>query len=241
MTQNIYDDDEFFEAYSRLDRSVYGLNGAPEWPALRNLLPDLRGLRVLDLGCGYGWFCRWARQNGAAHVLGIDVSDKMLQRARAALQHEGIVYRRADLEHVDLLASSFDAAYSSLAFHYLTNFEECVSRIHRALVPGGRLVFSVEHPIVTASHNPQWLPAAGGNVWPVDHYFDEGPRSTNWLVDSVIKQHRTIGTYLNTLVRSGFTIAHAEDWGPTKEQVAARPEWEDERQRPLFFLVAANR
>ena len=66
MTQNIYDNEEFFAGYSRLPRSVEGLDGAPEWPALRAMLPELRGRRVLDLGCGFGWFCRWAREQGAA-------------------------------------------------------------------------------------------------------------------------------------------------------------------------------
>ncbi|MGH7054452.1 MAG: class I SAM-dependent methyltransferase, partial [Stellaceae bacterium] len=82
MTQNIYDDEDFFAGYSRLPRSVHGLDGAPEWPALRALIPDLRDRAVLDLGCGFGWFCRWARQAGAASVLGIDVSEKMLARAK---------------------------------------------------------------------------------------------------------------------------------------------------------------
>ncbi len=56
MTQNIYDNPAFFEGYSQLGRSVHGLAGAAEWPALRAMLPDLRGLRVVDLGCGYGEF-----------------------------------------------------------------------------------------------------------------------------------------------------------------------------------------
>src|SRR5882757_3088478 len=108
MTQNIYDDEEFFEGYSRLGRSVEGLDGAPEWPALRALLPELRGLRVLDLGCGFGWFCRWAQRAGAAHILGIDVSEKMLARARATTPSAScgtarsggtaITYTRADME-----------------------------------------------------------------------------------------------------------------------------------------------
>ena len=69
MTQNIYDNPEFFAGYSRLDRSVEGLAGAAEWPALRALLPDLRGTKVVDLGCGFGWFCRFARAQGATRVL----------------------------------------------------------------------------------------------------------------------------------------------------------------------------
>jgi hypothetical protein len=70
MAQNIYDRPAFFAAYSQLSRSVDGLDAAAEWPALRALLPDLDGKRIADLGCGFGWFARWARENGAAHVLG---------------------------------------------------------------------------------------------------------------------------------------------------------------------------
>jgi hypothetical protein len=57
----------------------------------------------------------------------------------------------------------------------------------------------------------------------------------------VIKQHRTIATYLNLLLRSGFALLHVEEWGPTEEQIAARPQFADERQRPPFLLVAARR
>src|SRR5712671_1955205 len=107
MTQNVYDDDEFFAGYSRLARSVEGLDGAPEWPALRALLPDLSGRRVLDLGCGFGGFCRWARQQGAAHVLGIDVSERMLAQAGASTPDAAITYTRADMEHFELPPAAF--------------------------------------------------------------------------------------------------------------------------------------
>jgi SAM-dependent methyltransferase len=241
MTQNIYDHEEFFEAYSRLRRSVEGLDGAPEWPALRALLPELRGLKVLDLGCGFGWFCRWARQQGAAHALGIDVSERMLARARAATQDTAITYTRADMEHLELPPESFDVVYSSLALHYIERLHELMSAVYRSLVPGGRLVFSVEHPIFTAPTDPHWsLDARGRQTWPIDSYLDEGPRSTDWLTTGVIKQHRTLATYLNLLLRCGFAISHVEEWGPTAAQVAAQPDLAGERQRPPFLLVAAR-
>src|SRR5437764_7634544 len=116
MTQNIYDNDEFFAGYSRLGRSVAGLDGMPEWPSLRAMLPPLRGARIVDLGCGFGWFCRWARDQGAAQVLGIDVSEKMLARARTETAEAAIAYRRADLETVELPEQGFDLVYSALAF-----------------------------------------------------------------------------------------------------------------------------
>src|SRR3984893_11062302 len=155
MTQNIYDNEEFFAGYSRLRRSIEGLGGAPEWPALQALLPALRGRAVLDLGCGFGWFCRWARQQGAAHVLGIDVSEKMLARARTTADDPAITYTRADMEQLELPADSFDLVYSSLALHYLENLSGLISQAYRSLVPGGALVFSVEGPIFTAPAEPR--------------------------------------------------------------------------------------
>jgi ubiquinone/menaquinone biosynthesis C-methylase UbiE len=241
MTQNVYDDEVFFAAYSRLRRSVEGLDGAPEWPALRAMLPDLRGLKVLDLGCGFGWFCRWARQQGAAHVLGIDVSEKMLARARATTQEEAISYTRADMEQLELPPQSFDLVYSSLALHYVANLSPLMAQVHRSLTPGGCLVFSVEHPIFTAPAEPGWSPnAAGRKIWPIEGYLDEGPRSTDWLAKGVVKQHRTLATYINMLIRLGFSLANVEEWGPSEDQVAAQPQWADERQRPPFLLVAAR-
>jgi SAM-dependent methyltransferase len=242
MTQNIYDNDEFFAGYSRLNRSVEGLDGAPEWPALRALLPALGGLKVLDLGCGFGWFCRWAREQGAAAVLGIDVSEKMLARAAATTPDAAVAYARADMERLALSAGSFDIVYSSLALHYIENLDGLVSEVQRALAPGGSFVFSVEHPIFTAPAAPGWSTDDGGRqTWPVDRYLEEGPRSTDWLAKGVVKQHRTVATYLNLLLRRGFALRHVEEWGPTDAQIAARPDWAAERQRPPFLLVAANR
>ena len=242
MTQNIYDNDEFFAGYARLSRSVEGLDGAAEWPALRALLPELQGLRVLDLGCGFGWFCRWARAAGAAQIHGIDVSEKMLARATTETEDPAITYARADLEQIDLPSGAFDLVFSSLTLHYLENLERLMSQVHRALVPGGHLVFSAEHPIYTAPTAPGWsINATGGKIWPVDSYLEEGPRSTDWLAKGVIKQHRTLATYLNMLLRLGFTLRHIEEWRPTDAQIGARPSLAEERHRPMFFLLSAQR
>ena len=237
MTQNIYDRGDFFAGYSRLPRSVKGLRAAPEWPSLRAMLPNLRGLRVLDLGCGFGWFCRWARQNGAAHVVGLDVSENMLARARAETDDDRIRYAREDLDRVKLPRAAFDLVYSSLAFHYLENLDRLMLQIHRSLGPRGSLVFSVEHPIYTAPSKPKW----SRQTWPVDGYLDEGPRTTDWLAKGVVKQHRTVATYINMLLGLGFTISKVDEWGPSERQVKSEPGWALERERPCFLLLAAKR
>jgi SAM-dependent methyltransferase len=241
MTQNIYDNAEFFAGYSQLPRSVEGLDGAPEWPSLRALLPDISGLRVLDLGCGFGWFCRWARENGAARVDGIDVSENMLARARAETADTAVTYVRADMETLTLPPAAYDVVYSSLAFHYLVDLQRLVQQISQTLVPGGRLVVSVEHPFMTAPAQPGWSVVAGRKAWPINGYLEEGPRTTDWLTKGVVKQHRTLATYLNMLRACGFTLSHIEEWGPTPAQIAEHPEWSVERERPMFLLMSATR
>jgi SAM-dependent methyltransferase len=242
MTQNIYDDPDFQSGYSGLPRSVEGLAGAPEWPALRALLPDPRGRRVVDLGCGYGWFCRWVCEEGAAEVLGLDVSENMLARARADTSDAAIRYAGADLEAFTLPAAAFDLAYSSLTFHYIADLGRLFASIHQALVPGGRLVFSIEHPIFMVPTHPVWSAGTDGRaVWPLDGYLAEGQRVTEWFAPGVIKYHRTLGTTLNLLIGSGFSVRHIEEWGPTEAQIAAKPEWVKERERPMFLIIAAER
>lgn len=242
MAHNIYDRQDFFEGYSRLRRSVQGLDGAAEWPAVRAMLPDMRGRRVVDLGCGFGWFARWARAEGAAEVLGLDLSENMLARARAETADPAVRYEIADLDKLDLPAASFDLAYSSLAFHYVEDFARLVGVIHRALVPGAPLVFTIEHPIYMAPTRPGWrVEADGRKVWPVDGYAIKGRRTTDWLAKGVVKQHRMIGTTLNTLIGASFAIEGVQEWRPTAEQVAAEPALAVELERPMILAVAARK
>ena len=242
MTQNIYDDPAFFEAYATLPRSTGGLDAAPEWPRLRRLLPNLESSDVIDLGCGYGWFSAYAAEAGAARVTAYDVSEKMLARARFLNAHPVISYALADLETLSLGRESADVVYSSLAFHYIENLDRLFGDIARSLRPQGAFVFSVEHPMLTAPQTQGWITdASGRRSWPVNSYLDEGARQSNWLADDVLKQHRTFSTYLNMLVRHGLSLSHAEEWGPSDAELAAQPALADERQRPTFLLLAAQK
>ncbi|MDT8871069.1 class I SAM-dependent methyltransferase [Komagataeibacter rhaeticus] len=125
MSQNIYDQPDFFHGYSQLPRSRAGLDAAAEWPAMQALLPPLARARIVDLGCGFGWFCRWASARHAGSVLGIDLSENMLARARGFGHDAAITYARQDLETLDLPAAAFDLAYSSLALHYIRDLAPC--------------------------------------------------------------------------------------------------------------------
>src|SRR5271167_2649382 len=96
--QNIYDDPDFFAGYAKLPRSERGLAVVYEWAAFQRLLPPSLGdLRVLDLGCGLGYFAREARARGAREVVGVDLSERMLDAARAQTDDPGITYLRQSL------------------------------------------------------------------------------------------------------------------------------------------------
>ena len=241
MAQNIYDQPAFFEGYSSLPRSIHGLAGAAEWDSVRALLPDLKGRRIVDLGCGFGWFARHAAEAGAESVLGLDLSENMLARARAQTQTPAVRYEIADLDRLDLPEGGFDFAYSSLAFHYVADFDRLARVVHAALTPGASFIFTIEHPIYMAPSQPDWREVEGRTVWPLDGYLVEGPRRTDWLAKGVLKYHRTLGTTLNALVAAGFAIRHVEEWKPSAGQLAEHPEWQVELNRPMFLLIACER
>ena len=239
MKQNKYDEPEFFAAYSRLLRSRHGLAAGLEWTAFRTLLPDLRDKRVLDLGCGFGWHCHYAQEHGARTVIGIDLSEKMLERARTTTHSPGIEYHRCAIEDIDFPANQFDVVISSLALHYVESFDQVCQRVFHCLTQKGVFVFSVEHPIFTALPAQSWYHGPNGERlhWPVDNYQEEGRRQTNWLTKNVIKYHRTIATYVNTLIDSHFLIKRLEEPKPPPD--TTDPDVQDQSRRPPFLLIAA--
>ena len=242
MAQNIYDDPAFFAGYSSLPRQVRGLDGAPEWPAIRAMLPDPAGKRVADLGCGFGWAARWMRGHGAASVLGIDLSRNMIERARRDTADPAIEYRIANLETLVLPRAAFDLVYSALAFHYVADFARLARTIHAALAAGGDLVFTIEHPVFMAAADPRWIRDGDGRrTWPVNNYSREGERRTDWFAKGVVKYHRTLATTLNTLIGADFHLRRIEEFAPTPEQVRQMPELEKELDRPMMLLVAARK
>lgn len=242
MAQNIYDKPEFFVGYSQLPRQVHGLDGAPEWSAVSAMIPDLRGKRVVDLGCGFGWLARWAREHGAASVLGLDLSEKMIARAKADTRDAAIEYHIADLEGLDLPGASFDFAFSALAFHYIEDFERLARMVYRCLVPGSHFVFTIEHPIYMAATHPGWSTGDDGRkTWPINRYSIEGERRTDWFAKGVLKHHRTIATTLNTLIDVGFAIRHIEEFAPTAEQIMENPGLAEEVERPMMLLISVQR
>ncbi len=242
MKQNKYDDKIFFEKYSKMDRSIKGLAGAGEWKTLEKLLPDFKDKRVLDLGCGFGWHCQYAIEHGANTVTGVDISGNMLTIAREKTASE-INYIQTPIEDITFDPNSFDVVISSLALHYIKSFELIVEKVSGCLVPDGDFVFSVEHPSFTAYGSQDWYLDENGNIlhFPLDNYFFEGERTTNFLGEKVIKYHKTLTTYLNGLLQSGFELTGIVEPKPSEQLLHTVKGMENELRRPMMLIISAKK
>ncbi|MDQ0217638.1 class I SAM-dependent methyltransferase [Peribacillus cavernae] len=243
MKQNKYDDSNFFSAYKQLPRSIKGLEGAGEWHVFKSLIPELRNKNVLDLGCGFGWHCRFAREQQAVSVVGVDISEKMLRQAREQTDDPAISYLQMPIEDIEFSNSQFDVVISSLSFHYIKSFEVICKKVHDCLKLGGTFIFSVEHPIFTARNEQDWYLDDQGNRlhWPVDNYQSEGVRETTFLIENVIKYHRTISTYINDLIGAGFNLKAIKEPMPSDEMLKNDSLMKDEKRRPMFLIISVEK
>jgi len=243
MKQNKYDDNNFFSAYERMPRSVKGLDAAGEWHILKEMIPDLQNKSVLDLGCGFGWHCRHAREQEASSVIGIDISEKMLQKAREMTDDSAISYIKMPIEDINFSEVQFDVVISSLAFHYIKSFEAICKKVYHCLKSGGSFVFSVEHPIFTSRNEQDWYYDDQGNRlhWAVDNYQSEGLRETTFLTENVIKYHRTFSTYVNDLINVGFIIKEVKEPIPSEEMLKSSTDMKDELRRPMFLIFSTEK
>lgn len=243
MKENKYDNLKFFNQYKQMPRSINGLKAAGEWHELQKMLPEFKDKRVLDLGCGFGWHCRYAAEQGAQSVIGIDLSENMLNQAKQMTKSSQIQYFQMAIEEIDYPPSTFDVVMSSLAFHYVESFEKICKKVSACLVSGGTFVFSVEHPVFTANTVQDWYYNEAGERlhWPIDEYFTEGLRRTHFLGEEVSKYHKTLTTYINGLIQEGFEIKKVVEPEPEASMLQDNKDMQDELRRPMMLLICAQK
>ncbi len=240
--KNEYDDKRFFEAYAKMSRSRDGLCAAGEWHQLMPLFPSLQGKHVLDLGCGYGWHCKFAAEQGAVQILGIDASRKMIEEAQKRNSEESITYRICEVEEYEYPEHTWDCVVSNLVLHYIEDIEGVFQKVYRTLKPGGAFIFNIEHPVFTAGVGQDWIYAEDGKprYWPLDDYFMLGERKTHFLGCDVVKQHHTLTQILMGLLDCGFVLEAVEEAKPSEDMMGIAG-MKDELRRPMMLLVKAGK
>jgi SAM-dependent methyltransferase len=232
-------DDQLTERYlAHRHSGARSPNTVMEEPAFLEAIGDVQGLRVLDLGCGDGSTARLVLGAGAASYCGIDGSPSMIARARAAVVDQRATFEVADIEDVRPDRGGVDLIISRMALHYVTEVGMVFRRAREGLTGGGRLVFTVAHPVITSHEND---PDGRRTSWTVDDYFVRGPRPRQWFGTTVTWWHRTIEDYVCLLLEAGFAVRGLSECEPAAHLLADDPpELARRRRVPVVLLLAAE-
>jgi SAM-dependent methyltransferase len=226
----LYEDPALAQAYARVTAAnVY--NAAYERPAVREVLGEVRGLDALDAGAAAGEHSAWLVEHGA-RVVAVDVSEAMVQLARARLGDAATVLCADLARPLPLADASFDLVLSSLTLHYLEDWLPTLREFARVLRPGGRLVFSTHHPALTDD--------------PVADYHAVRLVEEGWggFADSPVSMrfyHRPLERIVGDVLAAGFVLRALREPRPSADAEARDPVIAARlRTRPWFLIVDAE-
>ncbi|CAM3712653.1 class I SAM-dependent methyltransferase [Mesobacillus zeae] len=232
-----YDQEDFFDRFMKRRGRQDSPNNAIEGPIIDELLGDVQGKSILDLGCGDGMFGKELLQRGAGFYTGVEGSAKMAAAANGNLSGENCAISHNTMEKYIYPSGQFDIVASRLAIHYLTDIQSLFLNVHKTLKEHGRFVFSVQHPLTTSSFLSKQTGEKRGN-WIVDDYFHEGERKEPWMEEVVVKYHRTIEQYFRALVSAGFSVTDLREGNPKREHFSSEEEFTRRKRIPVILAFS---
>lgn len=236
-----YDRPQVFDTYLERRQQATSANDTLELPIIQALLPELRGRRVLDIGCGDAAIASELLESGAEHYTGFDSSERMIALAKKNLPTDLTIELHQDfIESWPFEPEAYDLVLSRLAFHYVEALGPIFERIYAALRPGGEFVFSVEHPVIT-SHQQSFKNKGSSAGWAVERYFETGKRDISWLGGQVLKYHRTVEDHFSALQEAGFSILALRESRPDPKLFPDRKLYEKRARYPLFLFFKAQK
>jgi SAM-dependent methyltransferase len=224
------DYDPIAETYAAgIDKRLF--NALYERPATLALLPEVRGLAVLDAGCGPGWYAQYLADRGAA-VIAVDASARMAALAAARLGARAAVHT-ADMARLgDIVAdSALDLIVSSLALHYVADLPPLFTEWARVLKPGGLLVFSTHHPL----YDLERLREAG--------YLATSLVEENWAWLGLMRFYqRPLSAITEPMSAAGFLIERLVEPLPLPEfRAADAKSYAHLMRAPSFLMIRARK
>lgn len=208
-------------------------------PAVLSLLPDVRGKRVLDAGCGPGFYAETLLERGA-QVVAFDVTPDMVAIAQERLGERATVLRADLTQPLDFAQDgNFDVVLCPLVLDYIEDWGAVFREFQRVLKPGGVLVFSAGHPL------GDWLWIERKLPNPQRRYFERELFTIEWggfgePRPAITSYRRSLQDFLNPLLDSGLRLDHILEPQPTDEYRQADPQgYEKLRKLPGFLCVRA--
>lgn len=238
------------EAYEAFTGGEDSYSNVIEWKAIKGILPDLKGKSVLDLGCGTGRFSFLFEELGPKEVVGVDISEEMLEIGKKLAKEKKSVVKfiHGDVENISTIDScSIDLIFSSTTLHYIKDLNTVMKEIERILAPGGTCILSVIHPVYSASY-------------PVAHINGDFPKDEEWTVNYLNKSvrayiqpwieyndeidnylscsyHHTMSDYINSIISSGLQIKELlEPLPPEKWKESAAGRYYSFMETPTYAI-----
>lgn len=226
-------------------------NELVEVPAMLELVGDVKGKRVLDAGCGYGYYSLLLAKRGAV-VTGIDISEKTIGLARKNAYEASIEcqFFVCDMQDLSMFTkNTFDTVVSSIVVGYLDCLEKAFSEVFRVLKHNGIFAFSENHPLLMKG---SWEKDNEGKRlhWNIDNYFDRSIRTFEWRMQDgkVIEtssRHRTVQDYFDALTAAGFVIERLVEPEPTGkaplDNLGSMEHYSRAKRIPIFILFKARK
>ncbi len=244
--QNIYDKKEFFDGYQNMREQQINANNLIEKPQMQEMLPkDVSGMTILDLGCGSGGLSKMLSDAGAKYVLGTDISKNMINETNKIAVKGKLEFKVMAMEEIDQIHKKFDMVVSSLAFHYVKDFEKLIKDISNLLKPNGLLVFSQEHPMrvcrVYTNEQSKQVDIDGKHYFLISDYQNMGKRVYNWNGTNVEKYHRTMEYIINTLCNSNLNIEHIMPSYATQKAIKLVDKYKYQADLPYYLYIRAKK
>ncbi len=220
-------------------------------PAFLEALPDVTGLRCLDVGCGEGHNTRLVVERGA-EVTALDISGAFLRAARGADPTGRYIH--GDATRMPFADATFDAATAFMSIMDMPDPAVAIGEIARVVRPGGWLQFSITHPVNTTPIR-SWVDDERGarTALAIADYFVEGPITTSWTFKvaaeiemvhepfTITAARHTVSSWMNLVVDAGLTIERVVEPVASEQIASLHPEVADTRIVPFFLIIRARR
>jgi len=222
-------------------------------PAFLEMLPDVTGLRGLDIGCGEGYNTRgFARRGGM--MTAIDISEVFIEHARETEREEplGIDYQVASGVELPFGDATFDFATATMCLMDIPEVDLALGEAYRVLKPGGFFQFSITHPCFDTPHRKN-LRGSDGKTYAIEvgrYYEETNGRVDEWIFGAAPAEvrdrhpkfkvpyfHRTLSEWMNLIAASGFRVERMEEPRPADEVIEKYPYLQDATVVSYFLQV----
>jgi ubiquinone/menaquinone biosynthesis C-methylase UbiE len=218
---------EYYNTRKYKSGGSYFYNELLEFPTTSRLIGEVKGKDILDLGCGPGIHSKKLSDKGAK-IKGIDISKELIEIAKKEAPKAG--FKIGDINKLPYRDAEFDIVFASLVMGHLKEWDKVLSEVKRVLRKNGFFVFSIYNPVTEKFVKTRWF---FKKFRILKGYFKEGLKKTVWknnkkTVAKIVHYHKTYGTIIRLIIKSGFEVIDYEDCKPpelAKKDFPKEYEW----------------